>query len=148
MTSWPHPLWCHGHTPMMSWPHPYDVIKNIWNLIDRSHDLLLHADWSICTTWPISGFLIGRARSDPFYYSHTLLRFLKSNLRSSSTSVPTARNRSILHSVKTQGSISLLSESRTEFEWANQCSLQFIILQESKLIFKTKQLCLVAQCGK
>ena len=34
--------------------------------------------------------------------AHTLLRFLKSNLRSSSTSVATARNRSNLHSVKTQ----------------------------------------------
>ena len=54
MTSWP--LWRH-----LTW---------IWqlDLIDRSHDLLLHADWSICTTWPISGFLIGRARSGPPYY--------------------------------------------------------------------------------
>ena len=57
--------WCH---------HPYDVTLTwIWqlHLIDRSHDLVLHADWSICTTWPISGFLIGRARSGPPYYLST-----------------------------------------------------------------------------
>ena len=42
-------------------------------MIDRSHDLLLHADWSICTTWPISGFLIGRARSDPLYYFRAIV---------------------------------------------------------------------------
>ena len=55
MTSWP--LWRH-----LTW---------IWqlDLIDRSCDLVLHADWSIWVTWPISGFLIGRARSGPLYYS-------------------------------------------------------------------------------
>ena len=35
--------------------HPYDVITSLKlvdssHLIDRSHDLLLNADWSICTT--------------------------------------------------------------------------------------------------
>ena len=52
MTSWP--LWRH-----LTW---------IWqlDLIDRSCDPVLHADWSIWVTWPISGFLIGRARSGPF----------------------------------------------------------------------------------
>ena len=74
MTSWPHPydvmttpLWCH---------HPYDVMTPMTsfheNLIDRSHDLVLHADWSIWVTWPISGFLIGRARSDPLYYLNSI----------------------------------------------------------------------------
>ena len=56
------PLWCHD---------PYDVIWQVFwheNLIDRSHDLL-HADWSICTTWPKCGFLIGLYRSGPPYYS-------------------------------------------------------------------------------
>ena len=43
------------------------IIKSLI-MIDRSHDLLLHADWSICTTWPISGFLIGLYRSVPHYY--------------------------------------------------------------------------------
>ena len=66
------PLWRHDHTPMMSWPHPYDVMTPMTsfheNLIDRSHDLLLHADWSICTTWPKCGFLIGLYRSGPPYY--------------------------------------------------------------------------------
>ena len=53
----------------MSWPL-WRHLTWIWheNLIDRSHDLLLHADWSICTTWPISGFLIGLYRSGPLYY--------------------------------------------------------------------------------
>ena len=61
MTSWP--LWRHL---TCSWQ---------LNLIDRSHDLLLHADWSICTTWPKCGFLIGLYRSVPhYYYGHTLLR--------------------------------------------------------------------------
>ena len=58
MTSWP--LWRHL---TCSWQ---------LNLIDRSHDLLLHADWSICTTWPKCGFLIGLYRSDPHYYCHFL----------------------------------------------------------------------------
>ena len=43
------------------------IIKSLI-MIDRSHDLLLHADWSICTTWPKSGFLIGRAQGGPSYY--------------------------------------------------------------------------------
>ena len=54
MTSWP--LWRHL---TCSWQ---------LNLIDRSHDLLLHADWSICTTWPKCGSLIGLYRSVPHYY--------------------------------------------------------------------------------
>ena len=77
--SWEEPP--QGHTitwhPFTTRHHPYDVIWQVFwheNLIDRSHDLLLHADWSICTTWPISGFLIGRARSGPLYYCEVTSR--------------------------------------------------------------------------
>ena len=47
------------------------IIKSLI-MIDRSHDLLLHADWSICTTWPKCGSLIGLYRSVPHYYSNML----------------------------------------------------------------------------
>ena len=72
------PLWRHDHTPYdvmttpLGWCHQplWRHLTWIWqlHLIDRSHDLLLHADWSICTTWPKCGFLIGLYRSGPLYY--------------------------------------------------------------------------------
>ena len=80
--------------------------------------------------------------------AHTLLRFLKSNLRSSSTSVATARNRSILHSVKTQPLLHQFTIWTSDWiceQISGHCSSLFY---RKVNILKTKQLFLVAQCGK
>ena len=68
-------------TTWHSWRHLTGILCLAENLIDSSTSHLLHADWSICTTWPKSGSLIGHRQSDPSYYYYPFLQYFPHYLR-------------------------------------------------------------------